>query len=138
MKPARLLAACAVLFACTGRSTMTSTGGERAPDRSAIVIQGSELVGSLLDGLRTRLPAMTVSTQNTACPVIIFRGTRSIRNQGNPSVYVDGTLMADTCVLQQINSNDVDRVVIYPSGLVSEPGVRQNASGVILVHRVRE
>jgi len=71
------------------------------------------------------------------CPRIMFRGRTSGRNQGNPSVYVDGTLMHDTCILSQINVADVDRVEVFPSGNSSRGGISRNPAGLILVFRVR-
>ena len=110
--------------------------GERPRDSAAIVVRGSELSGNLLEGLRSRIPTMTVSTPSGECPRIVFRGPRSIRNQGNPTVYVDGTLMSDTCVLYQISATDIDYVEVYPSGNTSRPGVQRNPFGLILVYRL--
>jgi hypothetical protein len=102
-------------------------------------VRGAELgPGSVLDGLRTRIPAMTVASSTGQCPHIIFRGQRSIRSQGDPSVYVDNTLMTDTCVLTQIPGADVDYVEVFTSGITSRAGVQRNPFGVILVFRHRE
>lgn len=107
-------------------------------DDAAIVVRGSELpTGTLLDALRSRVPTMTVATRTGECPRIMFRGPRSIRNQGNPSVYVDGTLMLDTCVLSQISTYDVDYVEVYPSGNSSRAGIQRNPFGIIIVSRQR-
>lgn len=131
-----LLALCASLAACASGQTAESDG-EPIRDASAIVVRGSDLAGNLLDGLQTRIPSMRVSTPAGECPRIVFRGPRSIRNQGNPSVYVDGTLMRDTCVLNQMSAQDVDHVEVYPSGNTSHVGVQRNPFGLILVYRVR-
>jgi hypothetical protein len=57
--------------------------------------------------------------------------------QENPYVYVDGAMMADTCVLTQINAADVDYVEVSTSGNSSRAGVQRNPFGLILVFRVR-
>jgi hypothetical protein len=80
---------------------------------------------------------MSVTLRTGECPRIMFRGARSIRNQGNPAIYVDGTHMLDTCVLTQMSASDVDYVEIYPSGNVSRPGVQRSPFGLILVFRRR-
>ena len=108
-----------------------------APDGSAIVVRGSQLSGTLLDGLRSRIPTMTVYTPPGECPHIVFRGQRSMRSQGDPSVYVDGTLMGDTCGLSQIFAGDVERVEIYPSGNTSRAGIQHNPFGLILIFRTQ-
>ena len=102
-----------------------------------VVIRGSELSGNLLDGMRSRYGRMTVATRSGQCPQITFRGQRSLQSHP-PSVYLDDSLMLDTCILTQMNSSDVARIEIYPSGQVSKAGVQFNPSGVILVYRVRD
>lgn len=130
------LALCAALASCATQQT-GQNDSEADRDASAIVVRGSDLAGNLLDGLRTRIPTMRVSTPAGECPRIVFRGPRSIRNQGNPSVYVDGTLMRDTCVLTQMSGADVEYVEVYPSGNTSHVGVQRNPFGLILVYRLR-
>src|SRR5688572_14747868 len=96
-----LLLWCGALVAGCGGRTAQERGS--TPDGSAIIVRGADLPpGALLESLRTRVPTMTVITRQGECPRILFRGQRSMRNVGNPGVYVDGTLMLDTCVLTQI------------------------------------
>lgn len=113
-----------------------STHSPELPDGSAIIVHGSEFSGSVLDALHSRVPSARVSQQPTGCPTIMFRGARSIRNQRNPSVYVDGTLMLDTCILQQISSTDVDRIEVYANGMVSRANVQPDPFGIIMVYRI--
>jgi hypothetical protein len=132
-----LIAGLAALSACGGTG-VSQSNDEPIPDRQATVLRGSELSGgSLLDALRTRLAGMTVRNQDSACPQISFRGTRSARNQGTPTIYVDNTLMSDTCILQQISTSEVERVEVFPSGITSQPSIQRNANGVIMVYRIR-
>jgi hypothetical protein len=107
-------------------------------DRPAIIIRGSDMTGNLLDALHARLPTMTVRKETNACPSITFRGQRSSQRQNNPSVYVDGTLMTDTCILLLIAAVDVDSVEVYPSGISARSGAQRNPAGAIVVHRSRQ
>jgi hypothetical protein len=134
----RVAVLCAVALGCGGTATTRPAEPSAGVNGSTIVVRGSEISGTLLDGLRTRVPNMTIATQNTPCPLIFFRGPRSVRNAGNISVYVDGTQMADTCILQQMIASDVERVEIYPGGHVSEPGIQRNPNGIIMVFRLRQ
>jgi hypothetical protein len=121
--------------ACRSGGGGGAQGG--APDGSVIVVQGTELSGTLLEGLRIRVPAMLVTERPGQCPQIIFRGQRSMATQGNPSVYLDGTLMSDTCLLSQMPASDIRSVEVYPSGNTSRPGIQRNPFGIIMVFRHR-
>lgn len=121
------------LAACTAAGHQASA--DARPDGSAIVVQGSDLSGSVIDALRSRVAGMTISNRSGECPQIMFRGPRSVRNQRNPTVYVDGTMMLDTCILQQINAADVDRIELYPSGIISKPAIQRDPFGIIMVYR---
>jgi hypothetical protein len=136
MKPPvlMLIALGAALGCGGGASTATRTS---SPNGSATVIQGSELSGNLLQSLRNRVPSMTVSEGSGECPRISFRGQRALEHRP-PTVYVDGAMMLDTCILNQISAMEVERVEVYPSGNASLPGVQRNPFGVILVYRIRQ
>ena len=125
-----------VTAACAGGHA--SPEAAATPSTSGTVIKGSEIGGNLLESLRGRVGAMTISYPPNACPAITFRGARSIRNQANPDVYVDGTRMLDTCILQQISSNDIDFIEVYPSGNTPRSGYQRNPFGLILIFRVKQ
>ena len=133
-----LIVLVAALASCSSSRRSAAPTDEVAPDKSAIVVRGSELSGNLLDALRFRVTSMRVSTGGGNCPQIMFRGIRSIRNQANPTVYVDGTRMVDTCILTQISSSDVDYVELYPSGNTNRTSYDSNPFGLILVFRRNE
>ena len=128
-----------LILAATGcrAASGAAGGGNDGSDGSMVRIEGANLTGNLLDGLRLRVPAMLVTTRAGECPLIMFRGQRSMTTQGNPSVYVDGTLMGDTCPLTQISTGDVLAVEVYPGGITSRAGVRRNPFGIIMVFRNR-
>ncbi|HEX6066610.1 MAG TPA: hypothetical protein VFZ04_20390, partial [Longimicrobiales bacterium] len=104
---------------------------------NAIVIQGTDVTGTILNTLRTRIPSMRVVSDGGRCPRIAFRGDVSARNQTPPSIYVDGTLTADTCVLDIVPGHEVERIEVYTSGDTPHSEIRRNSSGVILIYRRR-
>jgi hypothetical protein len=94
------------------------------------------MTGTILNTLRSRIPSMRVSVDPASrCPLIAFRGDLSARNQAQPSIYVDGTLTADTCVLDMVPGHDVERIEVYTSGDTPHSEIRRNSSGVILIFR---
>ena len=102
------------------------------------MIRGSELAGNVLQSMRGRIPAMRVTTASGECPRILFRGELTIRGQRNPTVYVDGALMSDTCILNEISANDVDYIEVYPGGNTPHGNLQRNPFGVILIVRRKE
>ena len=109
-----------------------------AGERNATVIPGNEVGSGVLQALRTRIPSVRIVTGTTRCPHIIFRAEKSFRNQGDPSVYIDGTRMIDTCSLLDISPTDIDHIAVYVSGSTPYPAVERNPNGLILIFRRRE
>lgn len=136
--PRLLLVAGLVLGGCRARPAEDPGAIAQAAGGNAIVIAGAELGSNVLDGLRHRIPAMQVSYVSGNCPAIVFRGSRSMRSQGDPLIYVDGTQVQGTCVLTQLSPRDVEYIEVYPSGNIARAGVRRSPFGVILVQRVRQ
>jgi hypothetical protein len=129
---------CALPLAC-GSSGSGTAAADPTPAGAALVIRGAELpAGTLLSGLRGRVPGILIRTDAGACPSITFRGQRSALRQGNPSVYIDGTLMSDTCILTGIQAADVDFVEVYTSGAGAQRDAQSNPFGAIFVYRVRQ
>ena len=129
------LVVCCVLAGCT--AARTEPKASTATSANAIVIRSSEVTGTILNSLRTRIPSMRVVTDAGRCPRIAFRGELSARNQAPPSIYVDGTLNADTCVLEMVPGHEVDRIEVYTSGDTPHSEIRRNPAGVILIYRRR-
>jgi hypothetical protein len=125
-----------MLAACAG--TSKSAGDARQPGGNATVIRSSEMTGSVLHTLRTRIPSIRISTEGQRCPAIRFRGDLSLHNQPEPSVYIDGGLVGDTCALEHIAAHDVDRIEVYPSGDTPYSEIRRNPAGLILIFRRQE
>jgi hypothetical protein len=124
-----LLGACGPVQSGQGAATPARQG-------SAIVIEGDQLPargGGLLEGLRGRVGSLSIERRSGSCPQVSFRGVKTFRGATSAGVYIDGTPMTDTCVLDQIRIPDVHRVEIYPGGSTSRPGYRANPNGLILV-----
>ena len=138
MKRLPFLALSCLLSACATASKSDQANDTRTPASSATVIRGDEISGSVLESMRTRIPTMRVATNVGPCPRIAFRGDLSARNQGNPSIYIDGTLMADTCALDAVSPHDIDFIEVYPSGNTPRATIRRNPFGLILIFRRQE
>lgn len=94
--------------------------------------------GSLLTVIRGRTPAMQiVRSPSEPCPEIIMRGRSSLVGPSNPVIYVDGIRTSNTCVLEMLNSNDVERVEVYPMGIAPGGQHRNSPTGLILVYMKR-
>jgi hypothetical protein len=123
-------------LALLGCGRVARRDDNEASRTSGIVLRGSELTSNLLDGIRARIPGTTISYQRGGCPRILFRGRRSVDQYGTPSVYVDGTLTIDTCVLTTLSVTEIDRVEVFTGGNTSRADVRPNPSGLIFVYRI--
>lgn len=120
----------------------SSGGGERGGEDTGVVFDGGAVVltgPALEDGSGSVLGAMTGKVPNLrvrktqGCPDITLRSYVSYVGLSNPHVYVDGTRAIDTCVLESLRTNDVQRVEVYPQGVTRRPGYGTHAPGLILV-----
>jgi len=112
--------------------------GERAErsEGGRFVLEGAALEdgpGSLLGTLMGKVPGMRVRQQTDQCPHIALRTDVSFRSVHNPYVYVDGTRATNTCVLETLRKEDVERVEVYPQGFTQRPGYGYHSGGLILV-----
>ena len=124
---ALLLTACAP--ARSGSPSVTHENG-------AVVLTGAALTdgpGSLLATMSGKVPNFHVHRIRGECPEITLRNVGNLRGVVNPHVYVDGTRATDTCVLESLRTNDVERVEVYPQGYTTRAGYGRHASGLILV-----
>jgi hypothetical protein len=134
MKHILLLSIGLVLAGCASGSSERSADGSSG---NAVTIRGSDMNGPLLQAMRARLRNMSITSTGTPCPRIVFRGSRSMGQQGDPSLYIDGALMSDTCILQQIQASDVEYVTVYTGGANIPAGFQHNPFGTIIVQRIR-
>lgn len=137
-RPLGALFTAAVLGACAGRipppedHPAPETRVERAGH--GIVIGGASIEGrpNLLQVLVARISSMEISRRG-ACPDVIFRGRSSMQGSSSARVYVNGQPALNTCVLEMVSTWDVERVEVYPSGIVRRPGYPVSSTGSILV-----
>ena len=126
------------LTACVGRRVDgTSPSGNGVTMRDgATVLSGPALDdgrGSLLDAMRGKVPNLRIQQFPRECPRITIRSHATFNSEVEPHVYVDGTRATNTCVLDQLQSQDVEMVEIYPMGFTKRPGYGTHAHGLILV-----
>lgn len=133
------LSLCCALCACATSKNAAKASADRTGNGTAIIIKGSDLNAGVLETLRYRVPNMRVGTPpGSRCPRIVFRAERSINNQRDPSIYIDGTRMSDTCALLDVAATDVDHIEVYVSGMTPYAQIERNPFGTILIYRRRE
>jgi hypothetical protein len=69
-----------------------------------------------------KVPNFRVQRGTGECPEISLRNHVSVPTAVNPPVYVDGTRTTDTCILESLRTEDVERVEVYPQGFTTRPG----------------
>ena len=126
----------ALLGAC-GSAVRGAGGEDRAlPQRvgNAIVFSSHSFDGrtDVLQVLRGRISSLQIFHRG-ACPDVVFRGRSSLQGSSSAQVYVNGQIAVNTCVLEMVSPFDVERVEVYPSGIVSRPGYAVSGTGAILV-----
>jgi hypothetical protein len=102
---------------------------------SAIVLEGEDFRGrgqTLLRIMAERVSGMSVN-YGGQCPSIQIRGRKSLFGNNDPLIYVDGARALNTCVLDDMSPDPVQRVEVYPSGVSYRPGYDTSRNGLILV-----
>jgi hypothetical protein len=139
MRDPRLLAVAisVSLLACGSAATAGPAPGIPAALGATHVIvldeaQMQRRQGSLLSTLTGFISQIRVRGRD-GCPNLEIRGRTSFQGRSDPTVYLDGTMAANTCLLEQLRSEDVSRVEVYPMGITSRPGYRNSSGGLILV-----
>ncbi len=111
-------------------------GAELPATANALVLRGDQLRMEngrpVLEALRAELPEVHIG-MGSSCPALAMRGPDPGLGQPEPTVYVDGVPASDTCVLEELPTDLVARVEVYPSGFTPRPGYASNASGLILL-----
>jgi hypothetical protein len=105
-------------------------------ERGAFILTGRALTdgpGSVLGAMSGKVPNFRVQRGTGECPEISLRNHVSVPTAVNPPVYVDGTRTTDTCILESLRTEDVERVEVYPQGFTTRPGYGTHAYGLILV-----
>jgi hypothetical protein len=106
-------------------------------EKGAIILTGSALTdgpGTVLAAMSGKVPNFRVQRRAGRCPEITLRNSVSFQSVDvSPHVYVDGTRSTDTCILETLRADDVQRVEVYPQGFTTRPGYGTHANGLILV-----
>jgi hypothetical protein len=134
------------LVIATGCSMMRGGRDEPEPEAQsengvslssgAVVLEGSTLKdgsGSVLAAMTGKVPNFRVRRTANSCPEISLRSNVNFNGFVNPHVYVDGTRATDTCILESLRADDVNRVEVYPLGFTTRPGYGTHSHGLILV-----
>jgi hypothetical protein len=131
------------LAPATGCAPSRGASRDVAPDgvlfeKGAVILTGSALAdgpGTVLAAISGKVPNLHVQRHAGRCPEINLRNNVSLMPGGdvNPQVYVDGTRTSDTCILETLRTEDVERVEVYPQGFTTRPGYATHAHGLILV-----
>ena len=128
------LPACAV-FQFSGTAEVPTGYDEPTPAARYLLIERAQLEdtgGPLLEAISRAQPQ--IKTEHTStCPRVVLRGPMVLRGFNDPDVYVDGTRAGDTCILDHLPAEDVERVEIYPTGVTPRPGYATSPHGLILV-----
>ncbi len=127
-----LFAACAT----AGAERPSRTEGGVTSRDGAIIISGVALDdgrGSVLSAMRGKVPSFRVRQSSGECPRISLRNFVTFRSVVNPHVYVDGTRITDTCILESLRTEDVESVEVYSMGVTRRPGYAPHPHGLILV-----
>jgi hypothetical protein len=132
------LSALTVLAACAPARKGASARNEGGVsfERGATVLEGIALQdgpGSLLAAMAGKVPSFRVERKSGQCPSISLRSQISFQGVVMPHVYVDGTRALDTCILDSLQTADVERVEVYPLGFTTRPGYGTHSHGLILV-----
>jgi TonB-dependent receptor-like protein len=105
-------------------------------EKGAIILAGQALkdgAGTVLAAMSGKVPNFRVRRHTGQCPEITLRNQVSFQALSNPHVYVDGTRATDTCILESLRTEDVERIEVYPQGFTTRPGYGTHAHGLILV-----
>lgn len=106
-------------------------------ERGAVILTGAALTdgpGTVLAAMSGKVPNFRVQRRDGRCPEITLRNSVSFQSVDvSPHVYVDGTRSTDTCILETLRADDVERIEVYPQGFTTRPGYGTNAHGLILV-----
>jgi hypothetical protein len=132
-----------VLLATSGCGPLQRSTSATAPARDgvsfargAVILTGSALrdgSGTVLAAISGKVPNFKVRRRAGRCPQVTLRSFQSFEGLDNPHVYVDGTRATDTCILETIQTADVERVEVYPQGFTNRPGYGTHSDGLILV-----
>jgi hypothetical protein len=105
-------------------------------ENGAIILGQTDLAdgrGNILNAMQGKVPNFRIRRVGGECPQITLRSAVSFQGIVNPHVYLDGTRATDTCILESLRTEDIQRVEVYPMGVTTRPGYGRHAHGLILL-----
>lgn len=134
----------AAVTGCSGHMNrpVRSTGFDpelSSSGSTGIVLTADQLSfesGSLLEAMSRHILSMKVD-MSYGCPSLSLRGINTTPGVIEPVIYVDGAKTFDTCILDMMPVNDVERVEVYPSGVSHRSGLYGNTRGLIVIFTKR-
>jgi hypothetical protein len=147
MQHRMLVQACltGIALMVSGCASASGGGGAESGSRSislsptkvgnALVLSGEQIwqrSSDLLSLLANRVSAMQVRRYGH-CPTITMRGIKTYVGSPDPFIYVNGAQAGNTCILEMMRSEDVERIEVYPMGVTHRPGYAPSPNGLILI-----
>lgn len=135
----RVLALATALAACGG-APMSAAPLRPTGSGGGIELRREQLdpLGSLLASLDRRVNNLDVLRPVSDCPVLLLRGRGPVSMRDQPSVYVDGTRVHDTCFLDMMKADQVERVTVFNGPASARPGLFAGQGGIIVIEtRIR-
>lgn len=131
-----LLAGCATSGKSAGSADREASQSDLAPisSGSATIFSAGLLHRanrSLLDLLQQHLTNMQV-VSGSPCPEVYLRGKSNITTPSDPAIYVNHQRAANTCILTALETYNLERVEVYPSG-IPRGAYLANPYGVIVI-----
>ena len=99
------------------------------------MIEGESLAagrGGIIPVLQDHVRGMQVQ-RTSGCPRVVMRGGLGRSEVAEALVYLDGQRMSDTCILDALALESLQRIEAYPSGVTQRPGYVTNTGGLILI-----
>jgi hypothetical protein len=120
--------------ACAGGPGGDSGTPGQSRSGSAIIVEGDQLRQQNTDILTilSRVSAVQIR-RSSSCPTITMRGQKTYLGSPDPLIYVNGTQAGNTCLLELMRSEDVERIEVYPAGVSSSPEYAPSPNGLILI-----
>jgi hypothetical protein len=121
----------------TGCASMVEGGSSSAASTrsgGAFVLEGEQLWERNTDLLTvlSRMSGVQIR-RNDPCPSITMRGAKTYMGSLDPHIYVNGTQAGNTCLLEMMRTDDVERIEVHPSGVSNRPEYAPSPNGLILI-----
>lgn len=125
----------AVLLALiAGCAPPAALGSGRSPRDCGYTLSAADLFpGEALFLSLGRVPGLRVAEGPLGCPAVLLRKGVAVSPNAAALIYVNGVRTAGGCILRDLPVFDVDRIEVYPPGVVAPPGYHRSGTGSILI-----